>query len=240
MRRALVKRLWSPEVSTTSKKRFDWVVIFGQITNPTIFLTIIGLAAFVALGLGLYASGGRFIESLQHMEIARGMITFLVTMGTVSIAIILVLYAVLSSDATLVKERFPLAKEVLTLLIGILGTILGFYYGSSESKLQKLDVGEIQIVGKQLLTRVAGGTKPYRYTIASTEKAFAEIKGLSEDGWIIHSLPAAPSKGSTITVDVMDGKEVRATAKKETLGLTQAEAESPPKPPAGPASPVSK
>jgi hypothetical protein len=29
------------------------------------------------------------------------------------------------------KERFALAKEVLTILVGILGTIIGFYFGTA-------------------------------------------------------------------------------------------------------------
>ena len=55
-----------------------WVVIIGQITNPTIIISMIALAATAALGFGLYQSGGRFLESLQHTEIARGLITFLI------------------------------------------------------------------------------------------------------------------------------------------------------------------
>ena len=192
-----------------------WVVIIGQITNPTIIISMIALAATAALGFGLYQSGGRFLESLQHTEIARGLITFLIAMATVSIAIIVALYAVLSEDSTLVKERFPLAKEVLTLLIGILGTILGFNFGSADKIGATLDIGDIQVTAQQFYTRVSGGTKPYRYSVTSSDSDFPALQqGVSDDGWIIQPLQKAPKAGSTITIEVTDSKESRATKKR--------------------------
>jgi len=55
----------------------------------------------------------------------------LVAVATVGIALVLVVYVVTSDKKDQVKEGFPLAKEVLTSLIGVLGTIVGFYFGST-------------------------------------------------------------------------------------------------------------
>jgi hypothetical protein len=49
--------------------------------------------------------------------------------GTIGLALLATLTAMIIRDF---KERFALAKDVLTLLIGILGTIVGFYFGSAK------------------------------------------------------------------------------------------------------------
>lgn len=69
---------------------------------------------------------------VQDIEKARGLITFTVAMGTIIIALILVLVTLLGSwpDS---QERFNRGKEILAILVGILGTIVGYYYGAADS-----------------------------------------------------------------------------------------------------------
>jgi hypothetical protein len=38
------------------------------------------------------------------------------------------------------RERFTLGKEVLTILIGVLGTIVGFYFGSAPIDNNKIPI----------------------------------------------------------------------------------------------------
>ena len=47
------------------------------------------------------------------------------------IAVLLALF-VITSDAADAKERFAHGKEVLTILIGVFGTILGLYFGKTD------------------------------------------------------------------------------------------------------------
>ena len=61
---------------------------------------------------------------------ARGLITTLFAIMTVALALILIL-SVLFSSSPDYEKRFVLGKEVLTIFIGILGTIVGFYFGSA-------------------------------------------------------------------------------------------------------------
>ncbi len=61
---------------------------------------------------------------------ARGLITTLFAIMTVTLALILIL-SVLFSSSPDYEKRFVLGKEVLTIFIGILGTIVGFYFGSA-------------------------------------------------------------------------------------------------------------
>ena len=61
------------------------------------------------------------------------MITFFFSLGTVGVAVILVA-AVFTSEGKDLKDRFDMGKQVLTALIGILGTIVGFYFGAELAR----------------------------------------------------------------------------------------------------------
>lgn len=71
------------------------------------------------------------LRELSNFEVARGLITFLVAVTTVGIALILTVYVVVTQDGA-AEKKFILGKEVLTGLIGVLGTIIGFYFGASN------------------------------------------------------------------------------------------------------------
>lgn len=70
--------------------------------------------------------------SIKNIESARGFITVLFGVGTIGIAVIVTLSGIFLTGEN-AKERFDRGKEVLTLILGIFGTIVGYYYGS-ESK----------------------------------------------------------------------------------------------------------
>ena len=102
---------------------------------------------------------------------------------------------------------------MLTVLIGVFGTILGFYFGTTGNA-QKIDVAEIRIIDNavpvSLMTHVTGGTPPYRYSITFSDKNFPAVSDqLSKDGWIIQELKTIPTTGS-ITVDVPIAEILRA------------------------------
>jgi IPT/TIG domain-containing protein len=72
-------------------------------------------------------------EGVSNVDFARGLITLLFAVGTIAIALILTFTAVFQNDPGS-KERFERGKEILSVLIGIFGTIIGFYFGSSAPK----------------------------------------------------------------------------------------------------------
>lgn len=184
-----------------------WSNLRELIISPHVLFSVLGLAVVGALGFGIYSAGGQFLDSLQKTEIARGLITFLVAVATVAIAIILALYAVVSSGPEL-KERFALGKEILTTLIGVLGTIVGFYFGSStdtprdNAKPSPTIPQTIQIApfavsnpkpakGETLsiASFVYGGKPPYHYTISfSPDNLISPITKDSNDGSIKENL----------------------------------------------------
>lgn len=99
---------------------------------PQIAMGIVGIIAILAITAIIY-SGSLSNLGDKTSNVARGLITFFVAMITVAIALILTLSAVLSNSSDY-KERFALGKEILTIFIGILGTIVGFYFGSAAAE----------------------------------------------------------------------------------------------------------
>jgi len=94
-------------------------------------------AVAVAAGVILYL----FFRAFSHIElidlakpeIARGLLTFLFGVTTVGIAIIVVVAVFLGNGAnTELGDRFQRGKDILTVLIGVFGAILGYYFGSDK------------------------------------------------------------------------------------------------------------
>ena len=70
-------------------------------------------------------------SELASIEQARGLITFLFAVATVGIALVIVLAVFLSTGSKEeIGERFQMGKDILAVLIGVFGTIIGFYFGS--------------------------------------------------------------------------------------------------------------
>ena len=94
-----------------------------------IAIIVVGGAVGVMIALGLGSDW--FFDRLASTSGARGLITFLVALGTVISALIIVL-AVFWMPAAEVERRAQAAKDILTIMVGILGTIIGFYFGTAE------------------------------------------------------------------------------------------------------------
>ncbi len=189
-----------------------------------IVLGIIGVGLAAAIVWGLF-SHDSIVREFASADLARGVITFIFAVGTIGIALLLTVGALVGKYAA---DEFAKAKEVLTLLIGVFGTISGFYFGTAiGGGAQKLDVAEIQVADKQIMTHVVGGTRPYRYSITGTEKGFTPVTDqVSKDGWIIQQLPAIPKTGS-ITVDVMDSHDLKGSRERKLSTETPAASPTP-------------
>lgn len=191
---------------------------------------ILGLLTFLFFIFGMFWGEGHLLNTLRETGAARGLITFLVALTTVAIAIILVIFAVASEEGegNSFKERFALAKEVLTALIGILGTIIGFYYGTAvtqkATKEPVLQVAPSRISDHnpkqgdmiRLNSYVSGGKPPYSYDIIFTpaNKLEPVRKKVSSDGYIEEEvkipeqLPVNAKITFKIDVSDKDGEKV--------------------------------
>jgi|RhiMetdeSRZDD1v2_1073273.scaffolds.fasta_scaffold25169_5 hypothetical protein len=172
----------------------------GQRTQPIALYLLLLFALALLLGMVFDAP---IISRLTEAAAARGLITFTISVATIGLAFTLV-YQAFYADTDASTERFRRAREVFTGMMGILGTIVGFYFGSTEGSGTRLELAEIEIVGTELRTHVNGGVSPYRYSISSDPATIAAVDNeISNDGWIAHELTGLPAQG-TLTVEVTD------------------------------------
>ena len=137
-----------------------------------ILVTVILLIAANVLGF----DKGETLKNLSEVNFARGLITYLFAVGTIGVIIIVILAILLSGDET--DEKIKRAKDILTILIGLFGTIIGFYFGSqnqtsddtvtsAEIRLAPLQIPDSIEAGQTFYLKsiVTGGTPPYKYWI---------------------------------------------------------------------------
>jgi len=110
-----------------------------------ILVTLVVVLAMVFIAKVLLQDQARM--DVSETKYARGFITVLFGVGTIGIAVIVTLSGVfLTGDGA--KDRFDRGKEVLSLILGIFGTIVGFYYGTSVSS-EKAAPNEVPSLSRQ-------------------------------------------------------------------------------------------
>jgi hypothetical protein len=85
------------------------------------------LAGILIVFLGASLITGALLERLASQDIARGVITFLIAVTAAALFIIMAVSTIVDSGGPNPAERFDRGKQILTMLVGILGTIVGFY-----------------------------------------------------------------------------------------------------------------
>jgi hypothetical protein len=217
------------------KAPFAWAVI-----------AVLLLLLFMALR---QMTQGAFLDQLTDPARVRGLITVTITFGTIFFALILIVQSFVGEGGTNneANERFRRAREVFAVLTGILGTIVGFYFGSVEREAREFVVSGARIVnvgGGAVVAQVENGTPPYHYRISFSEKALPVIeRDLASPGWIFEPFEARAGVSAVITVTDSGRKEATAEAKlaegadqakvtEPTPGVTPSETPTPPAAPA--------
>lgn len=164
-----IAKNWLAQLSPSERVRQIGVGAIGVV----VLIAVIGVFSALA--------NGTLIAKLAQNDIARGLITFLLSVATVVLAIILTLSALLMGNATEdAEKRFSRGKEVLTVFIGVFGTILGFYYGSAKNEAgQGLALSPIAVARSgtnsvSIAAEVSGGQPPYKFSIAFKGSASAK------------------------------------------------------------------
>ncbi len=96
----------------------------------SIALVFAGLIIAAFLLYGVFSPA--FVNSIANPAEARGLVTFLFAFATTSV-IVVVTIGVLWVPRDEIEARFSKAKDIMTILISVLGTILGFYFGQAQN-----------------------------------------------------------------------------------------------------------
>jgi len=131
-----------------------------------------------------------------------------ITFTTVGIAIILAVSTIFSSSGDDEDKRFDKGKQVLSVLIGLLGTIVGFYFGSSteikaapkSAGAQVLAIAPANISNLQpkkgekftISSFVSGGKAPYVYAITFDPPLLPAVKDAKSPDCVIRQEVAVP------------------------------------------------
>jgi hypothetical protein len=112
--------------------------------SPTGYVvTAIAVLLLAIIGYVLYRA---HIEDLGSDQ-SRAILAFLFGITTVGIVIIVVVAVFFEARETTLDDRFQRGKDILTILIGLLGAILGYYFGQQAGQQQ---TGQQQTMQKQL------------------------------------------------------------------------------------------
>ena len=111
---------WQPRVQSR------WTLLINNINKIGLFAAAVVVAGALALAL----SQEEFFAQISSAQGARALITLLFSFTTIAVAL-LVAFAVFWVPVEDLEVRFAKAKDLLTIVVGIFGTILGFYFGQA-------------------------------------------------------------------------------------------------------------
>lgn len=167
--------------------------------QPVVIIALIILSSvLVLLGAAIFDfDKGRVLSRMSQPEFARGLITYLFAIVTIGTAVVLVVFVLEGTEGTANETRFQRGKEILSLLLGVFGTIVGFYFGSEVSAKAR-GQGQIMLLPLRLsaqdftpggnltvTTAATGGTAPYKFGVVfGDQQAVARTVPADESGWI--------------------------------------------------------
>jgi hypothetical protein len=133
-----LERVYRRFAATDGPKGF-WATLAGWVSNVYFWAVLLG--GGVIFFLFSFALDKAMLVELAEPNKARGLITFLFAVATVGISLVIVLAVFLSTGSKEeVAERFQMGKDILAVLIGVFGTIIGFYFGSEKAATTVLPV----------------------------------------------------------------------------------------------------
>lgn len=186
------------------------------------------IVLFAGAILAAIALDAPALSRLSDPAYARGLITWLIVLTAIGLAFILVYQAFNSSHQG--DEGFRRGREVFAGLMGIVGTIVGFYFGSADKGQALLTLAEPILEGSTVTTFVAGGTPPYRYTLESDKAPVKDPDKVrtAETGWVRFDLSGPPTANGSITIVLSDARDLKARKKFEVKATAPADGASKP------------
>jgi hypothetical protein len=180
--------------------------MLAYLLNPISLLTgLILLSIFVMIGMAILGLDHGFLAGMAEGKRARGLITYLFAVVTIGVAVALVLYALVEGSTDATDIRFQRGKEILSLLLGVFGTIVGYYFGVEAAKTYREEAESFQLssldltphpvgpAGMVTVRAVArGGVSPVRYGVAQDNDNVEVKDSAFEGGWLVKQLKLRP------------------------------------------------
>jgi hypothetical protein len=198
--------------------------LYANLASVIVGLLVVALLFFMYTVLS--RTDGDFLNRLREPEYARGLITFIISVSTIILAFVLVISSLFGAK-NLEEDQYRRGREVFTGLMGVLGTIVGFYFGAAQQTSHPLQVAPLQFEELGDLSRVmtfaSGGTPPYRFTIqfGGKDNEFAIKNKVSESGWIREDIPAKAKAMSPVEVQVTDRENHQVAARRDREAPTK-------------------
>jgi hypothetical protein len=199
--------------------------------DPIVLLAlIIEVSVVLLIGAAVLGIDKGVLLNMRHTEYARGLITYLFASVTIGTAVVLVVSALVGTETDVSQKRFERGKEILSLLVGVFGTIVGFYFGSSAGEMAadihvsslRLNPETVDVGGTVTVAAVvSGGQPPYRFGVGFGNDAVEPTEPVGGDGWIVKSLSVRqpqPKEAAAVTVVVQDAKD-RRTQQRATVTI---------------------
>ena len=183
--------------------------------NPIVAIAF-GMVLAIILLIGATTLGldkGLVLTKMGQVEFARGLITYLFAVVTIGTAVVLVVSALTSDETPANERRFERGKEILSLLLGVFGTIVGFYFGSEVAAKGQPEETIVKVAPLRLssasaasgaefsfTTFVSGGKAPYKYGIGFDKDDVKAETPVDPNGWIVKTLaaPKVPADRATL------------------------------------------
>jgi hypothetical protein len=199
---------------------------FTALVNPIVLIALLILfSVFVLIGAAIIGFDKGVLSGMARIEFARGLITYLFAIVTIGTAVVLVVSALTSTESEAHEKRFQRGKEILSLLLGVFGTIVGFYFGSEVTQKTlalpaSLVVAPIHLSsqtvesGGQLTleTYVSGGKPPYKFGVGFDGDPVESRESVEPGGWIqktVASPKVSSDQAVVIHVVVIDSEGLK-------------------------------
>jgi len=197
--------------------------IWRPLLVPVVLIALLILGGtFTLIGAAILGWDNGVLGRMADSRFARGLITYLFATVTIGTAILLIVAALTAPVTKQEERRFERGKEVLSLLLGLFGTIVGFYFGSELGKagpetspleLTAPLLGSTQLAPGQKTTitaHVNGGMPPYWLAVRLKKDAPLDyLSAVGADGWIVTDIVAPEDLGPdtkffSVTLGVRD------------------------------------
>jgi uncharacterized RDD family membrane protein YckC len=220
----------APETPVPGRKEAFWSKLIDSAITWIVPIAIVAGAVLLSAMVWRMTSGdSSILQKLSSPEYARGLITFIFAVVTVAVALFLLLFLTGNYSEEMGK-KFALGKEIFTVLIGVFGTILGFYFGSATTAERGLTVAtprvaNVSTTSATVTTFISGGEPPYTYVLLfDPENAVSgPVGGKSADGWVQatvglqqpapgprvkYRIVVSDSRGKAATIDAPTDSEI--------------------------------